>query len=587
VSAVLCVLLGHRGMPWVAVGAALVLVLPSLWSGLHQDDYILLAVLSGTPPLSDVYPSRLDVFNFFAGPGERMNRMLDLGLLPWWTDPGIHLSFWRPASALTHWADHTLWGGSAAAMHAHSLLWFGALVVTMAWLYRRLLPSTWAAGLAALLYAVDPVHALPVTWIAARSHLVATLLGAGALLAHDRWRRAGWRAGAVAAPALFASALLASESAVGAGAYLVAHAVVLDPTRGWKRVRPLAPYVAIVLSWQLLYGYLGYGSRSDAALGLVGYVSPVHEPLLFLRGLATNAPIMLLSEWGGPSADGYGVLGPGSGRRWLLSVLALVIVAAVLAPLLRVDRIARFWALGQLLALFPTGAVSPGDRYLFAVGIGAMALAARFATGLFDAEPWAPRSRLWRSLALPLTLAFAVIHLAVAPWQLHRAANTIADFGVHDLLLSETMPGDPDIRRQTLVIPHVPSSLSVAYSFYMRTVKGQPIADRTRLLAAGAPVELLRPDAHTLIARGLGASEHIFRPPDRPLRPGNRIALTGLRVEVREVGPDGWPTEIAFRFDEPLDDPSLRWIRWTSSPGSGGRYVPWTPPPVGGSVRVE
>ncbi|MGH6689451.1 MAG: hypothetical protein ACREF4_02055 [Gammaproteobacteria bacterium] len=133
-------------MPWITAGTGIALVLPSLWSGLHQDDYIVLAVLSGTPPLSEVYPSRLDVFNFFSGPGERMNRMIDLGLLPWWTDRAINLSFWRPLAALTHWIDHVLWRGSPAAMHAHSLLWFAALIVTVTWLYRRLLPVAWWSG---------------------------------------------------------------------------------------------------------------------------------------------------------------------------------------------------------------------------------------------------------------------------------------------------------------------------------------------------------------------------------------------------------------------------------------------------------
>jgi hypothetical protein len=422
-----------------------------------------------------------------------------------------------------------------------------------------------------------------VTWIAARNHVVAALLGVGALCLHDRWRRAGWRPGAVLAPALFASALLASEGAVAAGAYVFAHVVVLDPARAGKRLRVLAPYALILVSWYVLYGHLGYGARRDATLGPVGYASPLHEPLFFLRNLATNAPIMLLSEWGGPSADGY----DGSGRRWIVSVLVLLIIGAILAPLLRRDRIARFWALGQLLALFPLGAVSPGDRYLFFVGLGTMALAACLAARLFTAAPGMPRSRAWWSSAFALTIAFGAMHLVVAPWQLHRSAKAIAGFGAPDLLLSDTMPGDAAVRGQTVVIPHVPSALSVAYSFYMRTVRGQPIAEHVRLLASGGPVEVSRPDAQTLIVRALGRPERIFRAPERSLRPGDGVALTGMRVEVRAVGREGWPTETAFRFDRPLEDASLRWIRHSRSSPPRERYEPWTPPPIGGSVRLD
>lgn len=570
----------HRGVPWIAAGAGIALVLPSLWSGLHQDDYIVLAVLSGQPPLSEVYPSRLDVFNFFSGPGERMNRMIDLGLLPWWTDRAINLSFWRPLAALTHWIDSVLWRGSPAAMHAHSLSWFAALIVTVTWLYRRLLPAAWAAGLGGLLYAVDPGHTMSITWIAARSHLVGTLLGAAALFLHDRWRRDGWRPGAIAAPALFASALLASEAAVAFGGYVLAHVLVLDPADRAKRWRALMPYVAIVVAWQLVYQSLGYGARSDATPGPVGYANPVHEPLTFLRRLITNGPIMLLSQWGGPTGDGYAVPAPWVDRRWLLSVLVLLVIAAILTPLLRVDRLARFWALGQVLALFPTGAVSPLDHYLFPVGLGVMGLAACYVAWAFGA--WAPRSRFRWSLAMVPALAFLYIHLVVAPWQLHRAAKWMAGFGAHDVVLAQSMPGDPDVRRQTLVIPYVPSSLSVAYSFYIRAVEGQPIAAHVRLLAAGDPVEVSRPDAHTLVVRGLGRAEHNFRPPERPLRVGDEIALTGVRVEIRAVGGDGRPTETAFRFDQPLEDSSLRWIRWTAA-----GYEPWTPPPLGGRVRLD
>jgi len=53
-------------------------------------------------------------------------------------------------------------GTYPAVMHAHSLMWFGLLVVAVTLLYRRLMGLTLAAGLAALLYAVDDAHGMPV-----------------------------------------------------------------------------------------------------------------------------------------------------------------------------------------------------------------------------------------------------------------------------------------------------------------------------------------------------------------------------------------------------------------------------------------
>src|SRR5262249_18173978 len=152
-----------------------------------------------------------------------------------------------------------------------------------------------------------------------------------------------------------------------------------------------------------------------------------------------------------------------------------------------------------------------------------------------------------------------VVHLVAAPWQLHRAARLTASFGAQDLHLAQTMPADPDVTRQTLVIPWVPNSLSVAYSFYMRAVKRLPIAAHVRLLAAGGPVEVSRPDAQTLVVRGRGRPQHVFRTSGRALRAGDVIAFADVRVEVRALGGDGWPGEVAFRFDRPLEDRSLRW----------------------------
>jgi hypothetical protein len=45
-------------------------------------------------------------------------------LLPWWSDPTIHIDFARPLTALTHVLDYALWPGTPALRHLHSLLWF-------------------------------------------------------------------------------------------------------------------------------------------------------------------------------------------------------------------------------------------------------------------------------------------------------------------------------------------------------------------------------------------------------------------------------------------------------------------------------
>jgi hypothetical protein len=216
-------------------------VLPSVWPGLHGDDHILLSILSGSAP-REIYPSRLDIFNFFDGSPERTRRMLDLGRLPWWTFPDVRVAFWRPLSALTHRVDDTLWRNRPALVHVHNLGWLGALIVAAFWTYRRIMGCGVAAGLAALLYALDRTHAFPATDIVGRNTLLGALFGMLTVLLHDRWRRAGWRPGAIAAPGCLALALLSAENAAASADYVIAHALFLD-RGGWARLHALRPHV--------------------------------------------------------------------------------------------------------------------------------------------------------------------------------------------------------------------------------------------------------------------------------------------------------------------------------------------------------
>ena len=55
-----------------------------------------------------------------------------------------------------------------------------------------------------------------------------------------------------------------------------------------------------------------------------------------------------------------------------------------------------------------------------------------------------------------------------------------------------------------------------------------------------------------------------------------------MTVEIREVNPKNLVTEALFRFGVPLEDPSLRWVRWED-----GAFVPFEPPQLGETSRLE
>jgi len=141
--------------------------------------------------------------------------------------PRPPLVAWRPLSSLTHLLDYLVWPRSALLAHAHTMLWFAALLAVLLALYRRF-HVAWIAHLALLLYAVDDASGTVLSFVANRNSLVAATLAFAALLAHDRARRDAWRPGVWLAPALFGAALMGGESALAVTAYLFAHALFID-----------------------------------------------------------------------------------------------------------------------------------------------------------------------------------------------------------------------------------------------------------------------------------------------------------------------------------------------------------------------
>jgi len=545
---------------------AVLLCLPALWVGWQLDDHYQRLALTEDAQAS-LAPAR--IFATLTGDPETQRSYLDRGLLPWWTAPGLRLAFMRELSVLTAWFDYRAWPASPLLMHAHSLAWLAALVAAAAALYRSLMGPGWLAGLAALLYAVDDAHAVPAAWLANRSALIATCFGILCLVAHHRWRRQGSRRAAVAAPILLALALGSAETGLGIVGYLVAHAWFLDRGSLGQRGLALLPATGVLLVWAVSYRALGYGTDGSGV-----YVDPVADPLRFLAALATRGPLLLMGQWWPIHARAGNLPEPFSGLvAWAAVGLALV-AGLVLASLVARRRLARFWCTGMLLALVPAAAVFPDDRLLTCVGIGGMGLLA-----LFLGEVSASSRPLVRAVAA----VWLVTHLILAPLGTPFVAYAVKRVGERSLLAVDSVPTDPRLAGQDLILVNTPDYL--LYVTQIPTVKrlrGAPVPRRVRALTAGAvATELHRLDERTLRVRaegGLfsGTLGRLFRGPGHPLAPGDRVSLPDVEIEIEAATADGRPTEILFRFTLPLEDPSLRWMQWTDD-----RYLPFDPPPIG------
>jgi hypothetical protein len=578
----ICKVLSNRYFPFAVAILAVILTLPSLKAGLIGDDYHHKLLMSGSKSIVKLLDSPIDMFRFFDGNPERIFELKDYGFLPWWTYEKVKGAFWRPLASITHWLDYIIWPNSPPLMHLHSLLWYGALVMAVAFFYRRFATVPLVAGLAALLYAIDDAHSMPAGFLSNRNALMATFFGVLAIISHDRWRRDNWHAGIALGPLFLAASLLSAEAGISTCAYLAAYMVFIDRGFWRQRFAAIIPCAAVVIVWRLLWTYLGYGMEN-----IGGYVDPLSEPSRFISAVKNAAPFLLLGQLALPPSE-ISIMLPL--KQWILlwriALIFLVLLAFVFAPLLRRDRTARFWALGMLLSILPICATFPSDRLLTFVGIGAMGLVAQLLCVVFGKSQWKPKLLLWRIPALVLAGIFILIHLIIAPLALPlRAAYPIMPKKFTDKFIISG-PLDSSVKNRDLVIVNPP----VAFFFLINTLvwesNNQPMPRHLRILTSSLfrPVKVYRWDAKTLVVQPeygycTFILDALFRDKQHPFSVGDRVELTGMTVEILKLTSDGRPAEAAFTFAVPLEDSSLQWLQYKD-----GSFVPFTPPVIGESA---
>lgn len=562
---------------WIALVAA-VLVLPAVDIGFTADDHILAARIGDTTAFEGFAPTRWDLFVFVSGDPSQRERMLAGGTFAWWVAPDYKLAFMRPLSSATHVLDFALWPRVPALMMIHSIAWLLMLLTVVHAVLRRFHPPV-VAGLALLLYALDDARGPAVGYISNRNALLMAGFAFATLWAHDRGRRDGWSTGRWLGPLLFAIGLLAGEGTIGALAYLFAHACFVDPGDLRARVRAFAPYLAVLLVWAFVYKALGYGSHGSGI-----YIEPADDPLAFAVTVIERVPVLLLGQLAAPWSDFWVGYPLGVARIvWAFAWLVLVVFAWWCLPLLRVDPVARMWAMGSVLACVPIAGTFPADRLLALVGVGAMALVAQTLHGFLvgDRPGAAPVRR--GALASIVAAGLVLAHLVLAPLLLPIRSRSMVTVEEALAMLDGAVPDDPSIASRTLVVVLAPNDGFVSYLPVMRAQTGRTAPARVRLLAsATSPTAIERTGPRTLVVEpqtGLLSTpaERMLRSESLPFTVGDTVALPGLTVVVEAITADGRPRRVRCEFATDLDDPSLLWMRWDVL-----GFVPWTPPPVGG-----
>ena len=586
-------MLGHRCLPLLLAAVAVLLCLPALRTGLYFDDTRQWLILEDADVPVNLHHTPFDMFKFADGSNDDAQHLMDVGFLPWWTLKNIRLAFCRPVTVLTHMLDHELWPRQLWLMHLHNLLWLAALVFVAALLYRNVHGAGWVAGLAALLYAIDDGHAMPAGWIANRNGLIAAFWGLLCVLCHVRWRQSGRWPLAVVAPLFLLLGVLSNEGAIGACAYLFAYAVCLDEGRLTKRLLTILPYAVVIVGWRVTYSALGYGVWGSAT-----YLDPVASPLSFARALIVRAPVLLLGQWALPASDIFLFIPPlAKFILWGVAVLFLGVLGYLLAPLFRGGarreaRTGRFWAVGMVLAVIPASTTFPTDRLMLFAGVGAMGLLAQF---LAVARAGAPpvdvpsgngtgRGRRWRRWARRFFWVFIVLHLVLAPVLLPTRICGFSRLGdvVFDCIDGASL--GEDVEDKTVIFVSAPNVFFTSDLLNVRAIQEKPLPEHIRSLAPNSvmpvPIRITREDARTLLAEPQGGYVwFLVRDNAHRFEIGDVVELAGLSIEIRSLTEKGYPGEVAFRFDKPLEDPEYVLFQFDHD-----TFVPFTPPGIGESV---
>ncbi|MGB0589656.1 MAG: glycosyltransferase family 39 protein [Myxococcota bacterium] len=571
-------LTGHSARPnatlWV-IGFAAFLASPSLMTPLVADDLMHQVKIDPERPLPGLGGPDAPYFVFADGTAAQRSAMMEEGMFSWWTAEDFKLAFWRPVSEATHRLDDVLFGPNSLLIHLHSLIWFILVLWALNRLYRRL-HTPRAAFLALCLYGFDDARGLVLGFASNRNALVAVFFSACVLIAHDRWRREGWRWGTIVGPMMLGVALLSGEIAIAATAYLFAYALFIDEEPFRRRVLSLLPYAALTLAWLVVHRYQGYGAMNSGI-----YIHPLADPFGFLHKLTERLPMLVLGQVGGVPSDLWIFYPPNIKEGVLtLAYLFLLTIAWLLVPWMRRNRVVSFWTLGAALSLLPVCATFANDRLLGMVAIGASGTLAIILADALSRPP----SKLLRTGVGVLVM----VHLILAPMTLPLRAMTIQGLDtLYETTVNQAVPRTPEVTQQTLVVPQALSDGSICYLPATRAARKEPRPKALRLLSSGYQrVEVLRLDAHTLKLepeQGFYATEgeQMTRSASQPFAVGDRVALGDMRVTVTEVNDRGRAMSAEFRFDSPLEDPKWLWMQFNR-----GVLEPWAPPSIGARATL-
>jgi len=249
-----------------------------------------------------------------------------------------------------------------------------------------------------------------------------------------------------------------------------------------KRIIALIPALAIIVIWRLSYNHFGYGAQNVAH-----YIDPGHDLIPFAKRLIEHFPVMFSSINTG--FDGSTKLMPLEQKQsfWLLSCLISAAACVMLYPILKSDRVNRFWMTGALISIVPPCAINVTSSRVFGfVSIGFFMLLASFVRWAFVSVKKQGFKKIVSRLLASILL---ITHLGVASMILVVGSTSyIGKFNAGTLKdggYAYYWFGDFDYVGKHIMILNSPQPFLYQIAPYRLHHEKRPIPENIRTLAPG------------------------------------------------------------------------------------------------------
>ena len=310
-------------------------------------------------------------------------------------------AIWMPVTFMSHMADATLFGGSWRAYHATNVVLHICNFVLVALFYEMLLKrlverpgrTLWLASLAAaLMWAVHPMRADVVSYVASRKEELWTMFALAGLMAYMKFLGEGKVRHYSAAFAMFALACLSKPTAMCFPLLAASMHVLPDVRRRWRRLLWLRPMLLV----SVLVGLVAMHSQAHPTGGDdVGLYDARLSWRILNAAVSTGLYLYYTVLPAGIHMDYLAVFNGWPHDGWLgLGVLAAAVLASALVFAAAGGRTCAVYLFAVLLAAFSLGPTlgvlgyvngdqAMADRYTYFPHVAAFFLvaflAARFA----------------------------------------------------------------------------------------------------------------------------------------------------------------------------------------------------------------